>query len=139
MSATTPIERAVDHLEYCTSAAERSQLLTVEVDTKYLRALISERQALRTKLTAALQAISRISTSVDLIRYLPGVTEDGRLALWCTDCAENPGADNSDPFWTDADAAEQVTEVCLANLVAIAEEHEQKHHADSADSTESPR
>jgi hypothetical protein len=71
----------------------------------------------------------------DLIRYLPGVTEDGRLALWCTDCAENPGAPNSDPFWTDADAAEQVTELCLADLVAIAEQHEREHHADEPTSS----
>ncbi len=64
----------------------------------------------------------------DLTRYLPGVTEDGHLAIWCTDCAEHPHADDSDPIWTDADAAQQVTELCLANLVAIAEQHEHEHH-----------
>lgn len=70
------------------------------------------------------------STGVDLIRYLPGVTEDGRLALWYTDCAEDPARDDSDPIWTEDDAAEQVTELCLANLVTIAEQHERQHHAD---------
>jgi hypothetical protein len=66
----------------------------------------------------------------DLTRYLPGNDAAGRLALWCTDCAELPHAEDSDPIWTEDDASEQVTELCLANLVAIAEQHEAEHHAD---------
>lgn len=64
----------------------------------------------------------------DLTRYpITTIDIDGRLAIWCTDCG--PISD-PDPIWTELDAAEQVTELCLANLVAIAQQHEREHHAD---------
>jgi len=70
-------------------------------------------------------------TATDLLRYLPSNDGAGRLALWCTDCAPDPTRDA--PFWTEDDAAEQVTEFSLANLVGIAEQHEQQHHGDAED------
>jgi hypothetical protein len=63
----------------------------------------------------------------DLTRYPIGRDLDGRLTLWCTDCNADPIEDT--PIWTEDDAAEQVTELCLANLVAIAERHEAERHA----------
>lgn len=68
---------------------------------------------------------------IDLTRYVVNVHGfGGLLALWCVDCTPNPG-DDTPPFWTEDDAAEQVTELCLANLVAIAEQHEREHHDQS--------
>jgi hypothetical protein len=72
----------------------------------------------------------------DLTRYPIGNDGAGRIALWCNDCEVIGGIDDAAnhidnaPIWTEDDAAEQVTELCLANLVAIAEEHEREHHAD---------
>jgi hypothetical protein len=67
---------------------------------------------------------------IDLTRYLPANDEVGRLALWCTDCLTEDATHA--PFWTEDDAAEQVTELSLANLVAVAEQHERDHHAEAA-------
>jgi hypothetical protein len=81
----------------------------------------------------------------DLTRYPIGNDGAGRIALWCNDCEVVGGIDDAGnhiddaPIWTEDDASEQVTELCLANLVAIAEEHEQKYHAAAAEPTESPQ
>src|SRR5581483_47436 len=66
---------------------------------------------------------------MDLLRYLPEII-GGRLALLCTDCGDPTNPLPQRPIWTEDDAAEQVTELSLANLVGIAEEHEREHHAD---------
>lgn len=71
---------------------------------------------------------------MDLIRY-PVAVIGRTLAVWCTDCNPEPA---DDPIWTEDDAAEQVTELCLANLVAIAEEHEREHHADDQPAPRTP-
>jgi hypothetical protein len=71
-----------------------------------------------------------------LTRYLPDTDGTGRLGLWCADCSDpaTPLAPLAPmPIWTEDDAAEQVTELCLANLVAIAERHEAEHHAEGAE------
>lgn len=60
--------------------------------------------------------------TTDYTRYEPGNDEVGRLGLWCIDC--NPRT----PIWTEDDAAEQVTAIGLANLIAIADEHEAQRH-----------
>ena len=77
--------------------------------------------------------------TTDLTRYLPGILGGDRLALRCTDCECDSPACRSwgHEFWTEGDAAEQVTELCLANLVAIAEVHEAEQHAKAGDALES--
>lgn len=76
--------------------------------------------------------------TADLTRYLLGSDSAGRLALWCADCEVIGGIDDAGshiddaPIWTEDDAAEQVTELCLANLVAIADRHETEHHAEES-------
>lgn len=68
-------------------------------------------------------------TAADLLHYAPGI-DAGRLALWCTEDGDPTSPLAPLPFWTEDDAAEQVTEFSLANLVGIAEQHEQQHHAE---------
>jgi hypothetical protein len=70
--------------------------------------------------------------TADLTRY-PVIVTAGQLAIECTDCGDpaNPLTPLAPmQIWTEDDASEQVTELCLANLVAIAEQHEREHHAD---------
>lgn len=64
----------------------------------------------------------------DLTRYPIGNDSAGRITLWCNDCPTPTPRIELLPIWNQDDAAEQVTELCLANLVAIAEEHERQHH-----------
>jgi hypothetical protein len=63
----------------------------------------------------------------DYTRYRADV-EAGRLAIWCQDC---PSADDK---WSELtiwqDDGEQVTPICVANLIAHADEHETEHHAE---------
>jgi len=67
--------------------------------------------------------------SIDLTRYPVSTDSSGDLALWCDDCVVDPtNPIIPPPFWTEDDAAEQVTELCLANLVAVAEQHERERH-----------
>jgi len=74
--------------------------------------------------------------AADLLRYPVGNDGVGRLALWCNGCEVIGGINDAGehiddaPIWNEDDAAEQVTELTLANLVAIAEQHEQQHHAE---------
>lgn len=87
----------------------------------------------------AAQTSTEQGARADLTRYPIG-THRGRLALWCTDDGDPANPLAPMPFWTEADAAEQATELCLANLVAIAAEHERKYHADDdPDGTDAPR
>jgi hypothetical protein len=77
--------------------------------------------------------------TTDLTRYPVGNDEAGRLALWCADCEVVGGIDDASspiedsPIWTEDDNPDQVTELVLANLVAVAELHETERHADSTD------
>jgi hypothetical protein len=72
----------------------------------------------------------------DLTRYPISNDGAGRITLWYTDCPTPTPRIDLLPIWNEDDASEQVTELCLANLVAIAEEHEQLHHADEGPTTE---
>jgi hypothetical protein len=71
-----------------------------------------------------LPALSAAGGSTDYTRYEPGPNEDGRVALWCTDCspAFGPGAGL---IWVIPHT--QVTPLSLANLIAEADAHEQQH------------
>jgi len=89
---------------------------------------------LRRQLDAAEAAPCRHSdaiTAADLLHYPVGTHRDV-VALWCAHCGDPTSPLAPMPFWTEYDAAEQVTELTLANLVAIAEQHEQQHHAEEA-------
>jgi hypothetical protein len=147
MTNQTPIEEATGYLE---ARRIRNAMLRQEdtnpIDTiqgkpltaRTVQCLLEQSKLdadrldqLRRQLEAAEAAPCKHSdtiTAADLLRYLPCQDGAGRLALWCTDCAPDPTRDA--PFWTEDDAAEQVTEFTLANLVAIAEQHEQRHHAE---------
>lgn len=52
------------------------------------------------------------------------------IAIWCQDCIDpesGPGDQDDLMIWQNTD--EQVTALCIANLMAEADEHEAKHHA----------
>jgi hypothetical protein len=50
------------------------------------------------------------------------------IAIWCMDCTDAASAWADKQIWIDN--GEQVTALCLANLIALADEHEIEHHAE---------
>lgn len=72
----------------------------------------------------------------DYTRYIVGATEDEGypLGMWCQDCTDDTpgyyGGQDERQTWQQSD--EQVTPLCLANLIAEADEHERAHHADES-------
>lgn len=67
----------------------------------------------------------------DYTRYTIDNTEDEGypLGMWCTDCTDESGQDERQ-IWQHSD--EQATALCLANLMALADEHEEKRHAEAS-------
>ena len=64
----------------------------------------------------------------DYTRYEPG-TDEGSLrpALWCLRCVEPNYGEDPRVIWV---APEGQNDATLADLMAVADEHEAKHHAD---------
>jgi hypothetical protein len=58
----------------------------------------------------------------DYTRYLPGVDETGRAAIWCTDCTVQ------EPIWTAAEETEMVVPISIAHYIGICDAHEREHH-----------